>query len=81
MTITSVINIDIKVDLPSVNKKVDLPSVNKNPNIWQKFKNIIKYNIPHTPSKVGVLVSTTFSHTPEEAMSGGPVKACVPSKN
>ena len=63
----------------SSNKKVDLPSVNKNQNLWQKFKNIIKYNIPHTPSEVGVLVSIIFSHTPEEAMSGGLVKACVPS--
>ena len=32
---------------------------------------------PHTPSKVGVLESITFSHTPEEAMSVGLVKACV----
>ena len=81
MTITSVINIDIKVDLPSVNKNVDLPSVNKNKKIWQKFKNIIKYNISHTPSDVAVLVSIIFSHTPEEAMSDGLAKACVPSKN
>ena len=81
MTITSVINVDIKVDLPSVNKNLDLPSVNKNQNIWQKFKNIIKYNIIHTPSKVGVLVSIIISHTPEESMSGGLVKACVSSKN
>ena len=28
---------------------------------------------------MGILVSI-FSHTPEEAMSGGLVKACVPSK-
>ena len=52
--------------------------------IWQKylakFKNIIKYNIPETPPNVGVFGSITFSHTPEEAMSGGLVKACVPSK-
>ena len=81
MTITSVINIDIKVDLPSVNKNVDLPSVIKTKNFWQKFKNIIKYNISHTPSEVGVLVNIIFSHTPEIAMSGGLVKACVPSKN
>ena len=81
MTVTSVIYIDIKVDLPSVNKKVDLPSVNRNQNFWQKFKNIIKYNIPHTPSEVGVLVSIIFSHAPEEAMSGGLAKAWVPSKN
>ena len=40
----------------------------------------MKYNILHTPSKVGVLVSIIFSHTPEEAMSGGLVKACVPIK-
>ena len=36
-----------------------------------------KDNIPHIPSKVGVLESTTFSHTPEEAMSVGLVKVCV----
>ena len=41
MTITSVINIDIKVDLPSVNKIVDLPSVNKTKNILAKIQ---KYN-------------------------------------
>ena len=81
MTITSVINIDIKVDLPSVNKNVDLPSVNKTKNFGKNSKNIIKYNIPHTPSEVGVLASIIFSHTPEEAMSGGLAKACVPSKN
>ena len=33
------------------------------------------------PSKVGVLESMTFSHTPEEAMSVGLGKACVPWKN
>ena len=54
------INIDIKVDLPSVNKNVDLPSVNKTKIFWQKFKNVIKYNISHTPSEVGVLVSIIF---------------------
>ena len=83
MTITSVININIIVDLPSVNKiKVDLPYVNKKQqkNFWQKFK-IMKYNILHTPSKVGVLVSIIFSNTLEEAMSGGLVKACVSIKN
>ena len=82
MTITSVININIIVDLPSVNKiKVDLPYVNKKTTkFWQKFKNM-KYNILHTPSKVGVLVNIIFSHTPEEAMSGGLAKACVPIKN
>ena len=40
--------------------------------------NIVKNNIPHTPSKVGVLQSITFSHTPDEAMSAGLAKACVP---
>ena len=40
--------------------------------------NIAKNNIPHTPSKMDVLESITFSHTPEEAMSVGLVKACVP---
>ena len=38
-------------------------------------------NIPHTPSHVGVVTSTTFSHTPEEAMSVGLAKACVLLKN
>ena len=81
MTITSVVNIDIKVDLPSVNKKVDLPSVNKIKTFGKKFKNMIKYNNSHTHSEVGVLVSIIFSHTPEEAMSGGLAKTCDPSKN
>ena len=40
-------------------------------NVWQ---------IPDTPSNVGVFGSITFSHTPEEAMSGGLAKACVTSK-
>ena len=34
-------------------------------------------NIPDTPSKVGVLESIIFSHTPEEVMSFGLAKACV----
>ena len=55
-------------------------STKKQQNFWQKFK-IMKYNILHTPSKVSVLVSIIFSHTPEEAMSGGLAKACVPIKN
>ena len=42
---------------------------------------IIKNNIPHTPSKSGVLVSIIFSHTPDEAMSDGLAKACVPKNN
>ena len=38
---------------------------------------IVKDNIPHTASKVCVLESITFSHTPEEATSVGLVTACV----
>ena len=37
---------------------------------------IVKHNIPYTPSKVGVMARKTFSHTPDEAMSGGLAKAC-----
>ena len=44
------------------------------------IQNYNKDNIPHTPSKVGVLERRIFSHTPEEAMSVGLVKACVPRK-
>ena len=39
---------------------------------------IINMNILQTPSKVGVLQSITFSHTPDEAMFVGLAKACVP---
>ena len=42
--------------------------------------NIVKNNIPHTPSKVCVLQSITFSHIPDEVMSAGLAKACVPWK-
>ena len=54
--------------------------------LWQLSKlklciNIIYKNIPHTPSKVGVLQRIIFSHTPDEAMSGGLVKVCVSGKN
>ena len=38
---------------------------------------IVKDNIPHKASKVCILASITFPHTPEEAMSVGLVKACV----
>ena len=38
---------------------------------------IVQDNIPHTASKVCVLESIIFSHTPEEAISVGLVKACV----
>ena len=34
-----------------------------------------------TPSNVGVLPRIIFSHTPDEARSGGLGKACVPGKN
>ena len=34
-----------------------------------------------TPSNVGVLPRIIFSHTPDEARSGGLAKACVPGKN
>ena len=43
--------------------------------------NIIKNIIQQTPSKVGVLLRKTFSHTQDEARSIGMVKACVLSKN
>ena len=59
----------------------DLPSVNNTKKFGNKFKNIVYYNIPDTPSNVGVFGSITFSHTPEEAMSSGLAKACVTSKN
>ena len=47
--------------------------------IWlniKKFK-IIYINIPHTPSKVGVIVRIIFSLTLDEAMSVGLAKACA----
>ena len=43
-------------------------------------KNVIKKNIPQTPSKVGVLQSKTFSNTPDEALFDGLAKACEPWK-
>ena len=52
--------------------------------VWE---NIILYKTPtfdgvlQTPSNVGVLYRIIFSHTPDEAMSGGLAKACVPGKN
>ena len=50
--------------------------------IWQyKTSKIIYHNIPHTPSKVGVVARKTFSHTPDEAMSDGLAKACGSWKN
>ena len=69
MTITSVIKKHIQVDLLSISKKIKI--------FWQNIQIILKDNIPHTPSKVGVLESIIFSHSPEEAMSVGLAKACV----
>ena len=40
-------------------------------NISVNNNNIIKSIIPHTPSKVGVLLRKTFSYTPDEARSVG----------
>ena len=41
-----------------------------------EFK-IIYNNIPHTPSKVVVMIRKTFSLTLDEAMSVGLAKACA----
>ena len=41
-----------------------------------KFR-IIYNNIPHAPSKVGVIVRIIFSLTPDEAMSVALAKACT----
>ena len=41
-----------------------------------KFE-IIYNNIPHTPSKVGVMARIIFSFTLDEAMSVGLAKACA----
>ena len=71
MTTTSVIN-NIQ--------KLTYHLSTKTKNIWQIFKIIIKDNIPHTPSKVGVSERIILSHTPEEAISIGLAKACVPRK-
>ena len=53
--------------------------------LQQKFGNYSKlYYIEyflHTPTNVGVLWRTIFSHKPDEAMSGGLAKACVQRKN
>ena len=37
----------------------------------------MKNNFLQTPSKSGVMLRKTFSHTPDEAKSVGLVKACV----
>ena len=42
-----------------------------------KITKIISMNIWQTPSKMGVLQSITFSHTPDEAMFVALAKACV----
>ena len=45
-----------------------------------KFK-IMNNNIPHTPSKVGVMVRIIVSLALDEAMSVGLAKACALRKN
>ena len=50
-------------------------------NFGKKSIQIINHNILHTPSNVGVMARKTFSHTPDEAMSVGLVKACDLRKN
>ena len=50
-------------------------------NFGKKSIQNVKHNIPHTPSKVGVMVRKTFCHTPDEAMSGGLAKACDVREN
>ena len=45
--------------------------------ITSKSNNIMKNNFLQTPSKPGVLLRKTFSHTPDEARSVGLAKACV----
>ena len=78
MTTTSVTS-NIQINWPNIVKNTNY---GKHANIWQKIATkIIKNNIPHTPAKVGVMVRKTFSHTPDEAMSGGLAKACDPGKN
>ena len=42
---------------------------------WDNY--VVTVTDGHTPSKVCVLESITFSHTPEEALSVGLAKACV----
>ena len=83
VTITSVTTNKKKLAIASANietywylyQKVGTIMANKYAN------NIIKHIIPHTPSKVGVLQSITFSHIPDEARSVVLAKPCVPSKN
>ena len=73
MTITSVTtNINKLVYHVSTTKMVKTIMFGKH-----ILTNIVKNNIPHTASHVCVLESITFSHTREEAMSVGLVKACV----
>ena len=73
MTITSVIT-SIKSCITTCQQKDWL---NKHNNPFAKLSKIVNVNFPHTPSKVGVLERMIFSHTPEEAMSVGLVKAGV----
>ena len=74
MAITSVIaNIKCWLTIYQHIEKINPLAILKNYFIYE--------NIPHTPSNVGVLQRIIFSHTPDEATSGGLVKACVPGKN
>ena len=58
------------------------PHIEKNNPFGNYLKKYFIYeNIPHTPPYVVVLQRIIFSHTPDEAMSGGLAKACVPGKN
>ena len=73
MTITSVTtNINKLVYHVSITKMVKTITFGKH-----ILTHIVKNNIPHTASKVCVLESITFSHTPEEAVSVGVVQVCV----
>ena len=63
-----------------VGKKTFKIMVNNHFGPITKFK-IINNNIPHTPSKVGVMARIIFSHTLDEAMSVGLAKACALRKN
>ena len=71
----------------TTNKLAITSATNK---IWQygkklyitttKSNNIMKNIFLQTPLKPGVLLRKTFFHTPDEAISVGLAKACVPLK-
>ena len=72
MTKTSVTQNNIKKGLA---KTIQQKMTNMS-NLAQNPSKIVNHNILHTPSNVGIMVRKTFSHTLDEAMSGGLVKAC-----